>query len=93
MFTYVLYPVPVQISFLSVLGLEDLGGAAHGVAPAHGAGPDPAQPVQLPLLAVIQPVIAPGVEEHLTVAVECQVQLDVCTPLKDKVPYSSCLWL
>ena len=93
MFTYVLYPVPVQISILSILEVEDLGGAAHCVASAHGAGPDPAQPVQLPLLAVIQPVIAPGVEEHLTVAVEGQVQLDVSAPLQDKVSHSSCLWL
>ena len=94
MFTYQgLYPVPVKISFGSVLEVEDLGGAAHSVASAHGAGPDPAQPVKLPLLAVVQPVITPGVEEHLAVAVEGQVQLDVCAPLQDKVSHSGCLWL
>ena len=31
---------------------------------------DPAEPLHLPLLAVVHPVVAPGVEEHLAVAAE-----------------------
>ena len=35
---------------------------------------DPAEPLHLPLLAVVHPVVAPGVEEHLAVAMEGEIQ-------------------
>ena len=82
--------------------VENLGRAAHSVASAHGSGSHISHPLQLVLSGVIQSVvaprsscshnavfsieIAPGIEEHLAVAVQSQVHLDAGLAGEDEVP-------
>ena len=73
--------------------VEDLGSAAHSVAPPHGPGTQPAHPVQLVLPGVVHPVVAPGEEEHLPVAVQGEVHLYAGGVAQDEVTRRFCLRL
>ena len=72
---------------------SDLGSTSHSVSSSHSPGSNIAQSPQLVLSVVVHAIIAPGVEEHLPIAVQSQVHLNLLPPAHDEVTHSRGLGL